>query len=441
MSSYDVKRIADPVHGTIGVSELELRVMHTQVFQRLRNIKQLGLAHYVYPGADYSRLSHSVGVCHVTGRILEALRRNKANLELPEDQYQLYRLAALLHDIGHYPYSHAMEEALKIHYTKFADIVRQPQGAASTTQKPLNHEKVGKEIITRDPELNGVLTKAGINPDSLQKIFDHGEEGYLANIISSDLDADRIDYLLRTARHTGLPYGSIDLDYILSQLSVDETGRVCISAKAVRTADHFLLCRYFDYQQVSFHKTVAAFEMVLKDVISVLLRSGRIKGSAEEVKGMISGGGWHRFDDAQIMQQIIELADDGSTDYEDLLKARAILERNPPKLIYKREYLKARDEVERRDLISRKHDLEQQIPRWAEEFGIDKSLWYLWHKPGIALTKIGSFVPISSLVEKNEGDDQDVAQSIHVLEKGQEKSQLIVGLEYSLLKLFVKVRT
>src|SRR5438046_9773791 len=111
MGSFDAKRVADPVHGTIGLSELEAAVINTGAFQRLRNVKQLGLAHLVYPGADYSRFSHSVGACHVMGRALEALRAY-ARVTIEDDDIQLYRLAALLHDVGHYPLSHELQEAV-----------------------------------------------------------------------------------------------------------------------------------------------------------------------------------------------------------------------------------------------------------------------------------------------------------------------------------------
>lgn len=89
---FNHKRIADPVHGTIGISNLEAKLISTPAFQRLRNVKQLGLAHYVYPGADYSRFSHSVGVCHITGRILNAIKQNCSNVQIADEELQLYRL-------------------------------------------------------------------------------------------------------------------------------------------------------------------------------------------------------------------------------------------------------------------------------------------------------------------------------------------------------------
>src|SRR5688572_410279 len=108
------KRISDVIHGPIGLSDLELTLIQSPSFQRLRGIKQLGLAHYVYPSADYARFSHSLGVCHVTGEILSALRRSGVRVD--SEEIQLYRLAALFHDVGHYPFSHATESAVKIFY-------------------------------------------------------------------------------------------------------------------------------------------------------------------------------------------------------------------------------------------------------------------------------------------------------------------------------------
>src|SRR5207302_6955090 len=187
MPAPKLKRVADAVHGTIALNDLEVRVMNTQVFQRLRNVKQLGLADYVFPGASYSRLSHSLGACHATGRILDALQGNDPNITISDEDYQLYRIAGLLHDVGHYPFSHAMEEALKNHYKRFGKAA-QEMGADATTEKPLNHENVGREIVSRDAELRDVLARGGITPEDLAKVFEHDEESRFANIISSDLD-------------------------------------------------------------------------------------------------------------------------------------------------------------------------------------------------------------------------------------------------------------
>ncbi len=217
------KRVSDPVHKTIGLTELEARVISTQAFQRLRNVKQLGLANYVFPGADYSRFAHSLGVCHVTGRILEAISPSSEGVA--DRDKQLYRLAGLLHDVGHYPYSHAMEEAIQDHYASdFLEPISSEQegnGAPESGEfvggeRFFMHERVGKEVLTRDKEICELLDDSGYSPQEIYSVFVREEPPRFANLISADLDADRIDYLLRTAHHTGLPYGSVDLDYLLT---------------------------------------------------------------------------------------------------------------------------------------------------------------------------------------------------------------------------------
>jgi HD superfamily phosphohydrolase len=353
--------------------------------------------------------------------------------------YKLYRIAGLLHDVGHYPFSHAMEEALKNHYKRFGKAA-QEMGADATSEKPLNHEKVGREIVSRDAELRDVLARSGITPENLGKVFEHDEESRFANIISSDLDADRIDYLLRTAHHTGLPYGAVDVEYILSQLRLDESGRLCIRNKAVRAADHFLLCRYFDYQQVSFHKTVAAFEWVLKDVISALLQKGSIHATADDIRNMIENGSWHQFDDSHITQKIIDLAGDDDIDATLRLKTHAILDRKAPKLVYRNEKFKARDADAADDHLVRKEAIERYVLEWADEFNIDPSLWHVWDKPGIAITKVGSTVPIASIMDSPGQDDTGWAESVFVLDENSNTSRPIVGLNYSLLKPLADIK-
>ena len=306
MNGFNTKRIADPVHGTIGLSELEVRVIGTRVFQRLRNVKQLGLAHLVFPGAGYTRFEHSIGVCHVTGLILENLRGNRV-CEIDDNEIQLYRLAGLLHDVGHYPFSHAMEDAIDNYYS--AGL-----GAGEDPLEFHNHERVSKHVLRLNKELNGILIANQFSPERVFQIFNREQPATLeqpprfVNLVSSDLDADRLDYMMRTAHHTGLPYGSVDLAYLLSQLRIDDEQRLCFTSKSLRTADHFLLSRYFDYQQVAFHKTVASLEWILKDLLAALLKDREIDGSARWVEGAIESGAWEIFDDAAVIEKIRRLA-------------------------------------------------------------------------------------------------------------------------------------
>ncbi len=246
--------IRDPVHGAVRLTETERRIVDCRCFQRLRRIKQLGLACLAFPSADYPRFEHSLGVLQIMGRMLNVLQeRLPSSKQLSDHELQEYRLAALLHDVGHYPFSHAMEHALADAFS--ASLVQPESGSTSATllpprSAPLKHEQVGKIIVTKDVEISDVLSQAGFDPSNIARIFTREGPLKFANLISSDLDADRLDYLARTAKHTGLPYGNTDIDYLVEHLCVDDNDppRICLDGKALRSAEHMLLARYFDYQ-------------------------------------------------------------------------------------------------------------------------------------------------------------------------------------------------
>jgi uncharacterized protein len=432
------KVVSDPVHGSISLNQAELGVINTPEFQRLRNVKQLGLAHMVFPGADYSRFSHSLGVCHVTGLILDALRRS--GQELSEDEEIKFRLAGLLHDVGHYPYSHAMEDAIDNHYSglMFEDRGTAVAAAAPTAEIPkwLNHEAVGKELLQTSPTLLAAIDSSGCKPAEIYEIFTREKPQRFANLISSDLDADRIDYLLRTAHHTGLPYARVDLQYMLTQMRVDADQNICIHPKALRTVDHFLLGRFFDYQQVVFNKTVVALELVLKDVLQALLQEGVINCSTTDVQKLIGTNAWADFDDAVMLERMRDLRK--STTSEALkLKILSILDRRPAKLVAHMERLANRNETEAKNLLLVKKIVVERLDRWAEKFGIDRELWYVWSKAGVALTKIGARVSLSALVndDASERDYDKAAQSVHILNTRNNTSKPVMEIEQSLMSV------
>lgn len=441
MDTYSFKRISDPVHGTIGLSKPETQILGTRTVQRLRNVKQLGLAHLVFPGANYSRLSHALGVCHITGQILASLRSN--GTKITDEEIQLYRLAGLLHDVGHYPFSHATEEAIKDFYA--ASLYREKSGDASGSGEDdpshvLEHELVGRTVLTEDPEIRPILEGAALDPRKVYQIFARIDPPKFSNLVSSDFDADRIDYLLRTAHHSGLPYGSVDLPYLLSQVRTDGNGRVCLTSKALRTADHFLLCRYFDYQQVAFHKTVAAFEWLLKDVVIELLQRKILDCSGQSITNMISSGTWERFDDSYLLERIQDLCGDAEADEDARRKAQAILWRRPPKLIAEAEFLGKHDETTLKNHRLQKRAVSERLPALARDFGVSEKLLHLWTPIPMTLTKIGSHVPISAIAEDKKPGDRDkekdrAEQAIRVLDSGGSTSKEIVRKSHSLMSI------
>lgn len=440
------KRIIDPVHGTISLSELEMKVIDTPVFQRLRNVKQLGFAHYVFPGADYSRFAHSLGVCHLVGRQLGALN---ADNSINETDLQDYRLAGLLHDVGHYPFSHAFEEAIEAHFKR--KMLVPTNGASTSTgtagalpspgSQYFKHERVGKQILELEPVISAIL--GADRAKRVVQIFTHTEESSpYANLVSSDLDADRIDYMMRTAAHSGLPYGSVDVEYLLSQLTFDDQRKVCINAKALRAADHFLLCRYFDYQQVAFHKSVAAFELVLKDVIGALLDAGTMQLDRNEVSDMIRNGAWIDFDDGKTLGDIRKHSQELSHDDPVWTKCQSVLLRKPPKLLGEIEQIREYNRASQDDFVRYKRALVTSLDGWAERHGINRALWYLWDSSGWTLTKIGASIPTSMLLENPGGGEATLAptqakfaQAVRVKHQSDGDSEPIVEMQNSLMSV------
>jgi HD superfamily phosphohydrolase len=234
--------------------------------------------------------------------------------------------------VGHYPFSHAMEDAIK-NYSGIQFLEPFERDAVET----LEHESVSEEVVKYDNEISALISSSGHSTSKICSIFSgnrpDGELPIFCNVVNSEMDADRIDYMLRAAHQSGLPYGSIDLQYLLSQLRLDSRNRICLTSRAVRTAEHFVLCRYFDYQQISYHKAVASLEWALKQVLAELLGNGMISGTAEWVRGAIRSGEWHSFDDPQIISRINGLRSTDGTSSSIITLCDVVLRRNPPKLL------------------------------------------------------------------------------------------------------------
>ncbi len=425
---FNANYISDPIHGLIGLSQVEWAILKTPAFQRLRNVRQLGLTHYVFPHAEYSRFPHSLGTCHIAGRLLQSLI-NKG-VDISPDEFQIYRLAALLHDVGHYPFSHIMERAIKKYYSvpKISPPHNPPVREDSIYYL---HGSVGEKIIEEDPNIQKVFEEEKIDPEAVSEIYSsRSPKVRFPNLISSDLDADRIDYLLRTAHLTALPYGSHDAEYLISQISFDDISKkLCLPYKAIAAVDHFLLSRYFQYKQIIYQKTAYAIERILQDVFIHILDS-EVDCTKSAIVDMIKNGGWRNFDDAFLLSKVRGLFDQTS-DPVVKLKAQSILYRHPPKIIVSHEYLGRRDEIEGFEAIIR--NLEDTVNQLSNSYKIPRELWQVIPIPISAITSMGGTVPVSSMIDIKKQDTELYGKSIFIKKTPQSSPVVIMEVNNSLM--------
>ncbi|OHB59639.1 MAG: hypothetical protein A2173_08115 [Planctomycetes bacterium RBG_13_44_8b] len=321
--------IIDPVHGDIGLSKLETEIINTPTFQRLRRLKQLGFASFVYPSASYNRFSHSLGVLYLSSRVAEVFRRK--DLVAQKDIRKL-RLAALLHDIGHYPYSHLME------FINLEGVSPYLQRKNHTHPKNVlkrypSHDKLGKLIVTKRKDISKLLKDNKIDPKEIAAII-AGEHPEIPNILHRSLDVDRLDYLVRDAHNTGLPYGRVDINYIINNLEISANKEMVLKSKARLSAEHLLLSRYFMFNAVYFHKTVFGFEELVRKTIVLLMRHGEIY-APEQIEEMVveNSDKFLKFDDSYLDNIFDKYASLNNNNILNILCA-AIKYRHPPKLVY-----------------------------------------------------------------------------------------------------------
>jgi len=246
----------DPVHNIIPLRDdsaegrLMIRLIDTPEFQRLRRIKQLGLGLYTYQGAEHSRFTHSLGALHLMTRILDQL---SDSYRIADQDRAAARAAALLHDVGHGPFSHAMENVLGVHHEQL------------TMQAVVSEEtELGRTLSSHSSELPGRVSSI------IEGTF---KPGALAQLVSSQLDVDRMDYLLRDSLMTGAKYGLYDLEWIINALQIDEEGdRIYVAARGIYAVEEYLQARYYMFRQVYFHRTLRSAEAVLRSALRRALK-------------------------------------------------------------------------------------------------------------------------------------------------------------------------
>ena len=253
------KTIRDSIHGNIKIEGIFLELLDAPEIQRLHNVKQLGLTHLVFPGAHHTRLEHSLGAYKMACKASEMLK-------LDEDERELVICAALLHDIGHGPFSHTLESILR-------------------NSLNVNHVDLTERLLFGEYEIFDSREKNFINSKSVHEILSKNninrrqvaniikgkmaERPYLSQLLDSSIDVDQLDYLIRDAYYTGVAYGMIDIERFLQTLVIND-GQLAIVRKGVGVVENILMARTLMYSSVYFHKTVRIAELMLSKSIEMM---------------------------------------------------------------------------------------------------------------------------------------------------------------------------
>ena len=249
--------IRDPLWNNIAVDSLAMRLVDTPAFQRLRYVRQLGLAFLVYPGTTQSRFEHALGTYHLARRALALLDERGALASIPKVEWSTVRVAALLHDIGHYPFSHALEEIGALH-----------------------HEEVARPLITSGAVADALRdAMSDDSPDQVMALIRGASGSPLQRLISGSLDLDKLDYLRRDAFMCGVPYGEIDVDRLLNSLTVvqgDEGAEIGIIEKGLSALESLLFARYQMYRNVYWHHAVRSATAMYKRLVEDAVNAGSL---------------------------------------------------------------------------------------------------------------------------------------------------------------------
>ncbi|MCL4355127.1 MAG: HD domain-containing protein [Nitrososphaerota archaeon] len=242
MTTDAVAKIRDPVHGYIRMTEVERELIDSPFLQRLRRVHQLAGSYMVYPGATHTRFEHVVGTMHVAGQVAESLTRS---YDVSKDMTQEVRVAALLHDVGHGPFSHMYEEVL--------------DGKAQRS-----HEEISRRVIL-ETTVSDILERNGYSSKKMSDLAvgrARSKEPFMNEIVAGGLSADMMDYLPRDSYFTGVEYGKVDIQRVIDSMRVVE-GHLVIDDTALYAFEALLLARYEMFKAVYFHKTVRAAELML----------------------------------------------------------------------------------------------------------------------------------------------------------------------------------
>ncbi len=241
--------INDPIHGFIGLTDIEAKIINSQPYQRLRRIKQLSGGHFVYPTAEHTRFAHCIGVMYLAGL---SGKRLLDRMKLGDEKLQEVRIAGLLHDIGHGPFSHVFEEVL-------------------LEKRGMNHEDVTEWIVLKS-EIGDLLEADGISKKRIGDLVRGRQktkkDSIIAGIVAGQIDSDKMDYLIRDSFYCGVNYGLVDIHRLIDSIEISKDYQMQFDIAARGALESFLVARYEMFLNVYYHKTVRSVEVMLVKLIS-----------------------------------------------------------------------------------------------------------------------------------------------------------------------------
>lgn len=398
--------IYDDLYGYIKLTDIELDIVNHPLFQRLNHIRQLGNAFRVFPGAQHTRFSHSLGVMHIMDRIITS-----GNIgEFDSYERQKLRLAALLHDVGHYPFSHAVE-------TIYTDNGKLDEG---------RHENFGAHVLKKY-SIKTILTDADYSPEEIGSIFLGSSGSVISNqLLSSQFDADRCDYLLRDSQNTGVNYGRFDLDRMIHTLRKSNDNIIGIHEKGIRAADGYTIGRYLMWTTVYTHKTICGYDELLKAAFKrVVSKKYRTLEKLKE----LSEEDLIKFNDGYVLNSIYQNIDASNSYKSSLCKMYCNRDiNNRLKIVDKEKHFSSGEHRSKKfynlDKYGSKNNLVRLEKRDAEIKG--------WVFHSSTITKLPTLKPMmygKLLAKLQPGDelDKEMAKVLYIIDDQNEKN--IYGIE------------
>lgn len=357
-----------PIHGFIGFDDWEKEIIDHPVFQRLRRIRQLGWTEYVYPGAVHTRFEHSLGVMHLATRLFDAVWENSGEMLKSEFKFsdedrvrqrKIVRLSALLHDVGHGPFSHVSEDVMP----------------TDKDGNKIKHEAYSVEAVRTlftDVIDGSLLRHADITAEEVANFLEGGTEvgslSFWRDLVDSQMDADRMDYLLRDSFHCGVAYGRYDIDRLVNTVCAIPEGdgtspRIGFTEGGAHAAEGLILARYSMFTQVYFHKTRVIYDHIVGEMMKDSILPSGVFPTPDNLEDYL------RWDDWRVLGQIIS---GGAGEF-----GQRLVQRNHFRQIWKTP--EVMESSHRRDLNKAKSVLGDLLMYCAE----GATRWYKYGRPDI----------------------------------------------------------